>query len=98
MYLFARNHNNDLVWLNLSYFVVKIENFLTDEYKRKINWQWQKQIIDTNKEKKIGKIMLIASRLLREQIFNFKSSKMKRKPLKVRYSYSDNFVKSLHRN
>ena len=97
MYLFARNHNNDLVWLNISYFVIKVENFLTYEYKRKINWQWQKQIIDTNKEK-IGKIMLIASRLLREQIFDFKSSKMKRKPLKVRYSYSENFVNSLLRN
>ena len=97
MYLFARNHNNDLVWLNLSYFVIKVENFLTYEYKSKINWQWQKQIIDTNKEK-IGKIMLIASRLLRERIFNFKSSNMKRKPLKVGYSYWDNFVKSLFWN
>ena len=37
MYLFARNHNNDLVWLNLSYFVIKVENFLTYEYKSKIN-------------------------------------------------------------
>ena len=27
MYLFARNHNNDLVWLNLSYFVIKVESF-----------------------------------------------------------------------
>ena len=37
MYLFARNHNNDLVWLNLSYFVIKVENFLTYEYKSKTN-------------------------------------------------------------